>query len=177
MKEYKIILPLVEVSVLNQLHVGDKVYISGELFVFRDQVHKKIFNQEIQQLIGINFRYSGLYYCAATAPKYGLPVGSCGPTSSYRMDDYTEAVLQLGVKVMIGKGYRSEFISSLCRKYNAVYLITYGGCGAYLNQFVKETKLVAYPELATEAMYKFVVEDFPGIVSIDVYGNTLWNRL
>lgn len=174
MKEHRIMLPLYNENILNEINVGEKIYFSGELFVFRDQVHKKIVNNEVQQISHINFSNSAVYYCASTPKKNNLPVGSCGPTSSYRMDEYTDKILMLGFKVMIGKGLRSQKVVDLCKKYKAIYCITYGGCGAYLSKFVLQTELIAYPELDTEAMYKFKVLNFPCIVAIDILGRKIW---
>lgn len=173
--EHKISVPIENLETLYALKVKDKIYLEGEIFVFRDQVHK-IIATDNRVVANINFSNSAVYYCAATAAKGGFVVGSCGPTSSYRMDDYTEAVLALGVKIMIGKGYRSSKVSELCRKYGAIYVITYGGCGALISNWIKSVELIAFPELGTEAMYKYSVENFEGIVAIDTYGNTLWKE-
>ncbi len=167
-------LPIKDETLLPKLTIGDKIRVNGELFLFRDQVHKKIAENDTDQLDSINFLGSGVYYCAPTPVKEGFLIGSFGPTSSYRMDKYTEYVLKLGFKVMIGKGYRSDDIALLCKKYNAIYVITYGGCGALLNQYVKEVKLLAYQNLGTEAMQRVLVKDFPGYVAIDTFGNKLW---
>jgi fumarate hydratase subunit beta len=173
-KEHYIDLPLKDSSELEQLSVFDKVYFNGEIYVFRDQVHKKIYLGETQQIEFFNFLNSAVYYCASTPKKSVFVIGSCGPTSSYRMDGYTEAVLKLGFKVMIGKGYRNDSVISLCKQYKAIYCITYGGCGALLNKNIISSELVAYKELETEAMYKFVVKNFPVFVAIDVFGNAIW---
>ncbi len=174
MKEYDIEIPLKNIEVLSKLRIRDKIYLTGEIFVFRDQVHKKIANSEIDQITKINFYNSAIYYCAATQAKEGFIIGSCGPTSAYRMDKYTEDILKLGVKIMVGKGYRGQEVVSLCKKYKSIYCITYGGCGAFLNRFVEEAKILAYPELSTEALYMFKVKDFPCIVSVDIYGGKIW---
>jgi fumarate hydratase subunit beta len=178
--EKEISLPITNETELTLLKVGEKIKISGELFVFRDQVHKKIANGEIDQLKNVsfsknNFYGAGVYYCAPSPAKDGFFIGSCGPTSSYRMDNYTEPVLKLGFKVMIGKGYRNNSVVELCKKYKAIYVITYGGCGALLNQCVKDAKVVAYNDLGTEAMMRFLVKDFPGYVAIDIFGNKFWS--
>lgn len=175
MKEYKIVLPLIDPEIVYNFKVKDKILISGEIYTFRDQVHKKIYNGELSELGSFNFTNAGVYYCAATPAKEGMVIGSCGPTSSYRMDEYTEAVLSLGFRIMIGKGYRSEKIVELCKKFGAVYAITYGGCGALLNRYVKQCKLVAFAELGTEAMYKLYISDFPAIIAVDTYGNKIWD--
>ncbi|MCS7151395.1 MAG: FumA C-terminus/TtdB family hydratase beta subunit [Endomicrobia bacterium] len=174
MKEYKVIVPLNDTWILKQLNVGDRLLLSGEIYVFRDQVHKKIHNGELPDTLKINFHNSAVYYCAATPPKNNFVIGSCGPTSAYRMDEYTETVLSIGFRIMIGKGYRSSKVVELCKKFAAIYAITYGGCGALLNKYVKNYELVAFSDLGPEAMYKFYVSDFPSIVAIDTNGNKIW---
>ncbi len=174
MNEYKLIVPIQNLFDLEKLKIKDKVYLNGYLYVFRDQVHKKIANGQLPPFASVNFQNSAVYYCAATPPKNNFVVGSCGPTSSYRMDPYTEILLSLGVKIMIGKGYRSSQVVELCKEYQAVYLITYGGCGALLSQCVKDVKPIAYPELGTEAMYEYKVVDFPAIVAVDTKGVAIW---
>lgn len=174
MNEYKLIVPIQNLFDLEKLKVRDKVFLSGTLYVFRDQAHKKIANGQLPPSSIVNFQNSAIYYCAATPAKNNFAVGSCGPTSSYRMDPYTEILLYLGVKIMIGKGYRNDYVVELCMKYKSVYLITYGGCGAILSSHVKEVKLIAYPELGTEAMYEYKVVDFPAIVAIDTRGKAVW---
>ncbi len=176
MAEHNIFLPLEDLDILKNLRVKDKIKLSGEIYVFRDKVHKEISKGNLLPLQGINFVGSGVYYCAVTPPKEGFVIGSCGPTSSYRMDGYTEPVLKLGIKIMVGKGYRSNFVSVLCKQYYAVYLITYGGCGALLNRYILDAKMVAFPEFGPEAVYKFIVKDFPCVVGIDIYGETLWDK-
>lgn len=174
METKSLVLPIKGISEITNLQVWDKVLITGKLYLFRDQVHKKIAAGQIEQISGLDFSGSGVYYCAATPPKESFVIGACGPTSSYRMDDYTESVLKLGFRVMIGKGYRSKQIVSLCKKYQSVYLITYGGCGALLNQYVKEMRVVAYEELGTEAMVCVLVKNFPAYVAIDCFGRKIW---
>ncbi|MEN3013396.1 MAG: fumarate hydratase C-terminal domain-containing protein [Endomicrobiia bacterium] len=171
---YKIFVPIKDLDVLFSLKVKNKVVINGEILVFRDQVHKKIASGDMDGISKDEFLNSAVYYCAATEPKSNFVVGSCGPTSSYRMDKYTESILSLGVKIMIGKGYRNADVVELCKKYSAVYLITYGGCGALISKWVKEAKIIGFSELGVEAMYKYKVENFEAIVAIDAYGNTLW---
>ncbi len=174
MNEYYINLPLKDSYELEKLKIFDKLFLNGEIYVFRDQVHKKIYLGETKQIESFNFLNSAVYYCASTPKKSIFVVGSCGPTSSYRMDEYTEAVLKLGFKIMVGKGYRNDNVISLCKQYKAIYCITYGGCGALLNKFVISSELVAYKELETEAMYKFVIKNFPVFVAIDIFGNAIW---
>jgi len=92
------------------------------------------------------------------------------------MDKYTIPILRCGLKAMMGKGGRGEEIAKACKKYKAVYFVTYGGCGAYLSRFVRKSEVFAYSELGPEAIYKLEVEGFPAIVAIDTKGNSLYNK-
>jgi len=108
-----------------------------------------------------------------TPAKPGRPIGSCGPTSSYRMDAYSTPLMKKGLKVMIGKGDRSDaFIKDMIAE-NAVYLQAVGGAGALLARCIVKSEVVLYPELGPEAIYKLEVKDFPAIVTYDVHGGNL----
>lgn len=91
------------------------------------------------------------------------------------MDKYTPVLIELGLKGMIGKGYRSKEVIEAMKRYKAVYFTAIGGAGALLAQKVKKAEIVAYEDLGTEAIYKFFVENFPVIVTIDIYGNNLYD--
>lgn len=172
-KATHLVLPVRDLRTLVGLAPGDTVLVSGELYVFRDQAHRRIAAGERGALAGRDLTGAGVYYCAPSPAKNTLPVGACGPTSSYRMDSLTEPVLRLGFRVMIGKGHRSASIATLCRRYRAVYLITWGGCGALLARQVRSVRIVAFPDLVTEAVSMFTVEDFPAVVGIDAHGRIL----
>ena len=90
------------------------------------------------------------------------------------MDVFTPSLYKMGLKGTMGKGERSREVIDACKKYKSIYLITFGGCGAYLSQFIKKFELVAFEELESEAIYKMEVESFPAIVGIDIYGNYLY---
>ena len=107
-----------------------------------------------------------IYYCGPTPARKGEIAGSTGPTTSKRMDPFTEVLLERGLKGMIGKGIRSKEVTGAIKKHNAVYFVTYGGAGAYLRQFILKNELVAYPELGPEAIRKITVKDFPAYVEI-----------
>ena len=117
-----------------------------------------------------------IYYTGPTPAPPGKIIGSCGPTTSYRMDSYTPTLLRLGLKGMIGKGDRSQEVIAAIKKYQAIYFIAFGGCGALYSQFVKKTDLIAYPDLGCEAILKLEVIDFPLIVGIDSRGDNLYKK-
>jgi len=115
-----------------------------------------------------------VYYCGPTEGVKGFPAGSCGPTTSKRMDPYTPLLLASGVRVMIGKGKRSEMVIEAIKKYGAVYLVTLGGLGAYLAARVTKCSPVAYKEWGPEAIYKMCIQDFPALVAVDAKGRSIY---
>ena len=118
----------------------------------------------------------GIYYVGPTPAKPGRAIGSAGPTSSYRMDPYAEPLLKQGLKVMIGKGPRSQEYKDLLVKYNAVYLSAIGGAAASISESIKKCDLVCYEDLGAEAIYRLEVEDFFSIVTYDTLGNDLFEQ-
>lgn len=157
------------------LRIGDEVLITGTIYTARDAAHA---NMVKGLLDGTKppFDFTGqvIYYVGPTPAKPGQAIGSCGPTSSYRMDKYSPILMAEGLKVMIGKGERSPELVAAVKKEKAVYLMAIGGIGALLSKTVKASEIVAYPELDAEAVRKLTVVDFPAIVAIDSEGNTLF---
>ena len=117
-----------------------------------------------------------IYYVGPTPAKPGRAIGSAGPTSSYRMDPYTEPLLKEGLKVMVGKGSRSKECKDLLVKYGAVYLSAIGGAAASISETVKECRVVTYEDLGAEAIHRLKVEDFYAIVTYDSVGNDLFEQ-
>ncbi|MDH7554624.1 MAG: FumA C-terminus/TtdB family hydratase beta subunit [Spirochaetota bacterium] len=160
---------------LQQLKAGDFITISGTIYTARDKAHKKIAELVTQQKpLPIDFTNAVIYYAGPSPAPPGMPIGAIGPTTSYRMDAYTEAMLSLGVRMFIGKGFRSSEVKKLLVNYNAVYCSSFGGAAAYLNQCVVDAQIVAFEEFGPEAMYKLTVEKFPVIVINDMYGGDLY---
>ena len=116
-----------------------------------------------------------IYYTGPTPAKPSRPIGSCGPTTSFRMDSFTPLLLSKGLRGMIGKGSRSPEIRKSIKKYKAIYFLALGGGGAYLSQRVKRAEIIAFADLGPEAVYKLWVEDFPAIIGIDSRGEDLYN--
>jgi fumarate hydratase subunit beta len=115
-----------------------------------------------------------LYYTGPTPAPPGRPIGAAGPTTSYRMDKYAPALLELGLKGMIGKGPRGPEVKDAIKKYKAVYFVAIGGAGALMSKAIRKAEVIAYPELGAEAVMRLEVEDFPAIVANDVHGADLY---
>jgi fumarate hydratase subunit beta len=115
-----------------------------------------------------------IYYMGPSPARPGHPIGSAGPTTSYRMNPYTEPLLRAGIKGLIGKGERSEAVYRALREHKAIYLIAIGGTGALIAQSIRRAQVIAYPELGPEALRCLDVVDLPVIVGYDVYGQDVY---
>jgi len=159
------------------LKAGDEVLLSGYIYTARDQAHKRMCECVIKKKkLPISLKNSIIYYCGPTPPKKGKPIGACGPTTSKRMDLFTPRLLSKGVLAVIGKGNRSNEVVSSLKKHKGVYFVAPAGAGAYLALRVKESKMVAYHDLGTEAIHKLKVEDFPVVVGIDSKGRNIYEN-
>lgn len=154
------------------LKAGDRVLLSGTVYTARDAAHQRMMEQ-LAAGESLPFELAGqvIYYVGPTPAKPGQVIGSAGPTTSGRMDKYTPQLLQLGLKGMIGKGYRNEQVRAAIVKYKAVYFGAIGGAGALIAKTIKSSTVIAYEDLGPEAIYKLEVEDFPAVVINDMYGN------
>lgn len=160
------------------LRVRDEVLISGVIYTARDAAHTRLVSLiEKEKPLPFPLEDQIIYYTAPTPARSGRPFGSCGPTTSARMDRCTPHLLSKGLRGMIGKGQRSGAVREALRKYKAVYFLTFGGAGAYLSRRVKRAEIVAFSDLGPEAVYKLWVEDFPAIVGIDTQGCDLYENL
>ena len=156
---------------IEYLHAGDMVLISGILYGARDAAHARLADTISRgEPLPIDLQGQVIYYVGPAPAKPGFVIGPAGPTTSGRMDPYTVPLLEKGVKGFVGKGYRSPEIKAAFVKYHAVYLATIGGAAALLARQIKASRIVAYPDLGTEAIYEFIVEGFPAIVVNDIYG-------
>jgi len=172
----KIKTPLLSADI-QKIKSGNEFSLSGIIYTARDQAHKRL----VEALrkggkLPIDIKSAIIYYCGPTKTPRGKIIGSCGPTTSSRMDEFTPLLLKAGLKGMIGKGARSEEVRGAIKKYKAVYFLTYAGCAALLSRYVKSKELVAYKDLGPEAIYKLEVKDFPLIVGIDSYGNDIYRE-
>ena len=159
-------------SIVSELKSGDYVYITGTVYTAWDAAHKRMF-EAINNKEELPFDVSNniIYYLGPSPAREGRPIGSAGPTTSSRMDKYTPALLNLGLKGMIGKGRRSKEVKDAMIKNKAVYFAAIGGAGAILSKCIKESEVIAYDDLGTEAVRKLYVENLPVIVVIDSEGN------
>lgn len=170
----KLTTPLTEKDV-EKLSIGDKVLLTGVLYTGRDAAHKRLFEllKEGRE-IPIDITGQVIYYVGPTPAKPGRPIGSAGPTTSYRMDPYAPKLIELGLKGMIGKGNRSQAVIDAMKKFKAVYFGATGGAGALIAKRIKKAEVVAYPDLGPEAIRRLEVEDFPVTVINDTRGNDLY---
>ncbi len=158
-------------DVIGELHAGDKVSITGIIYVGRDSAHKRLVAAlDAGQPLPFDPRGQVIYYMGPSPAKPGEPIGAAGPTTSGRMDAYAPRLLAEGLKGMIGKGNRSAAVREAIRTYNAVYLAATGGAGALIAKSIKKSEVVAYGDLGAEALLRLEVVDFPAIVVNDVYG-------
>ncbi len=161
---------------IRNLQVGDRVLLTGIIYTARDQAHKRLIEAiNKNKKIPIDFKGAVIYYCGPTPAARGKIIGSSGPTTSSRMDEFTPPLLKKGVLAMIGKGRRSSQAIQAIKRYQAVYFLTYAGCGALLSKYVKKNEPVAYQDLGPEAIYKLEVRDFPLIVGIDTKGRSIYD--
>jgi len=176
MAEYKLTTPLSDEDVI-KLKSGDIVYLSGTMYTARDAAHKRLVDLIINgEELPFDVKGAVIYYVGPTPPKPGEPIGSAGPTTSYRMDPYAPTLIEHGLKGMIGKGKRNEAVKEACKKYKAVYFGATGGAAALIAKAIKKAEVIAYPELGPEAVRRIEVEDFPVVVVNDVYGNDLYEE-
>ena len=158
-----------------KLRAGDSVLISGEIIAARDAAHKAMTEALARgEELPVDWKNQMVYYLGPTPAKPGDPIGSCGPTTSGRMDAYTPTMLEQGIKGMIGKGSRSKEVLESMKKNGVTYFAAVGGAAALIAKSVKKYEVLAYPELGPEAVARLTVEDFPAIVVIDCEGNSLY---
>ena len=166
--------PLTDADI-EQLKAGDRVRITGVLYTARDAAHGRLWPLiEQGQALPIDVRGQIIYYTGPSPAQPGDIVGSIGPTTGSRMDKFTPALLKLGLKGTIGKGYRGQAVKDALKQYKGVYFGAVGGAGAVLSEFVKKLEIVAYEDLGTEAIRRLEVENFPVIVVNDCHGGDLY---
>lgn len=170
----RIATPLTEEKV-KELKAGDSVLISGIIYTARDAAHKRLVELlDKGEKLPVDVENSIIYYVGPTPAKPGQPIGSAGPTTSYRMDSYAPRLLEIGLKGMIGKGLRSKEVVESMKKNKAVYFAAIGGAAALMGKSIKSAEIVAYEDLGSEAIRRLEVEDLPVVVVIDSEGNNLY---
>jgi fumarate hydratase subunit beta len=165
----------INAEAVQDLRVGTQVLISGVIYTARDAAHKRLVQAiDRGEKLPFNIKGQTLYYMGPSPARPGNVIGSSGPTTSGRMDAYTPPLIAAGLRAMIGKGDRSPEVKEAIKKHRAVYFVTLGGAGALLSRAIKKAEIIAYPELATEAIMRLEVVDCPAIVANDIYGEDLF---
>ena len=160
---------------IKDLRAGDFVYITGTVYCARDAAHKRM-SEALQrgEELPIPLKDQVIYYMGPSPAREGRVIGSAGPTTAGRMDKYAPALLDLGLKGMIGKGKRTPAVRDAMIRNEAVYFAAIGGAGALLSKCITASEVVAYDDLGTEAIRKLEVSNFPAIVVMDAKGNSLY---
>lgn len=167
-----------DINKLRDAEVKTKIFLSGKIFTARDAAHKRIIELvKTKKAIPLDLNNSIIYYMGPTPTRDNYSIGSCGPTSSYRMDKYLEDFLKLGVIATIGKGERDSGVNKIIKKYKSPYLVAIGGAGAYLAKCVVSSKTILFEDLQAEAIRELIVKDFPVIVGIDIRGDTIFDKI
>lgn len=177
MKARKIEAPL-SAAVARSLKAGDEVLLSGIILTARDAAHKRLSDiVKAGKKLPIDLKGAIIYYAGPTPARAGKAIGSCGPTTSSRMDAFTPALIELGLAAMIGKGDRSPDVRKAIRRSGGVYFLATGGIGALLSMKVKSSKVVLFADLGPEAIHRLEVTDFPLVVGIDAKGNDIYDKV
>lgn len=161
-------------AVIDGLQVGDHVTFTGVIYTARDAAHKRLIELKTKgEPLPLDLTGQVIYYVGPTPPRPGAVIGSAGPTTAMRLDPYTEPMLDLGLKGIIGKGGRGPAVRQAIKDHHALYCIAVGGTGALLNRHIKKAEVVAFEDLGTEAIRRLEVEGFPAIVVNDCRGGDL----
>lgn len=177
MKKIKRITTPLDPKTVAGLKAGEQVLLSGVIYTARDQAHLRLSGLiERRKKLPVSLKGAIVYYCGPTPAPKGKAIGSCGPTTSSRMDAFTPVLVKAGLKGMIGKGKRSDAVKESIRRYKSVYFLAPAGAGAYLHTKVKSCKVIAFEDLGPEAIYRLEVVDFPLIVGIDPEGNDIYEK-
>ena len=175
-KEVKLTTPL-KLDDLKDIEAGDMVYISGYIYTGRDAAHKRLCELlEQGKQLPIDVKGQIIYYVGPTPAKPGEPIGSAGPTTSYRMDAYAPQLLDIGLLGMIGKGKRNQAVIDKIVEHGACYFAAIGGAAALIKSKIKSAEVICYEDLGAEAVRKLYVEDFPVTCIIDSKGNNLYEK-
>lgn len=176
MKEYRIHTDDIR-RTIPELAVGDRVYLTGTVYTSRDAAHKEIFKlldeggtppYPLQDAV--------IYYAGPTPGHDGMAVGSCGPTTSARMDGFAPRLYRLGVAATIGKGERSEEVQKAITETGSVYLCAVGGAGALIARHITKAEEIAFPHLGCESVKKLTVEELPLVVGVDSTGRSIFEQ-
>ncbi len=159
------------------LSAGDKIMLSGYIYTSRDAAHKRITELiEKNEVLPYDLNGAVIYYAGPTGTKEGMAIGSCGPTTSSRMDKFAPDFLDRGLAAMIGKGERNEAVIKAIERNKAVYFCAIGGAGALACKCIKSCEVIAFEDLGCESVKKLYIEDFPLTVAIDCHGGNIFTE-
>lgn len=164
-------------SLCPKLCAGDKVYLSGKVYTSRDAAHKRIFELiQNNQALPYQIKDAVIYYAGPTPAPDGLPIGSCGPTTSSRMDYYAPTLYDMGLAATIGKGERNDAVIQAIIKNKSVYLCAIGGAGALAAKSITSSRVIAFDDLGCESVKELEFYNFPLIVAIDCNGGNVFKK-
>lgn len=162
---------------LPTLKAKEEILLSGTVYTARDAVHKRLMAAlNAGEALPFPLENTAIYYAGPTPAKGALAIGACGPTTSSRMDPYVPRLFEAGLRLMIGKGDRSEDVYRTIKAYGGAYLVALGGAGALASACIKEASVIAYPELGCESVKRLLLCDFPLFVGIDAQGNSIFSK-
>jgi len=160
---------------LKKLNTGDRVFLSGTIFTARDAAHRRLVElMNDGKELSFTLKGAVIYYAGPTPAQQGMAVGSCGPTTAYRMDAFSPALLDAGLAAMIAKGPRNTAVVDAIVRNEACYFAATGGAGALIAQCIKTAEVIAFEDLGTESVKRLTVENLPLIVAIDSKGSNLY---
>lgn len=164
-------------SWVGTLKAGELIYLSGTIYTARDAAHKRFFALlDSGKPLPFEIKNNTIYYAGPTPAKANMPTGSCGPTTSSRMDPYAPRLIDLGLKCMIGKGDRSKEVYKAIVRNRGIYLCAVGGAGALAASCIKSAEVIAFEELGCESVKRMEIKDFPLYVGIDSNGNSIFAK-
>ena len=159
-----------------KLIAGDRVLLSGTVYTARDAAHKRLLGLlEKGEKLPFDLQDAAVYYAGPTPTAPGMAIGSCGPTTSSRMDPYAPTLLDLGLAAMIGKGPRNEAVCEAIRRNGAVYLCAIGGAGALAAKCITSCEVIAFDDLGCESVKRLTFCEFPLIVGVDCRGGSVFH--
>ena len=176
MKELKISVNELK-SRIPELNVGDKIFLSGTVYTSRDAAHKRIFElMEKGESLPFPIENSVIYYAGPTPTPQNMAIGSCGPTTSQRMDSYAPKLYDMGMTATVGKGERSKEVIDAIKRNGGIYLCAIGGAGALASLSITDCQIIAFEDLGCESVKRLAFKDFPLYVGIDTKGNSIFEN-
>ena len=176
MKELKISVNELK-SRIPELNVGDKIFLSGTVYTSRDAAHKRIFELiEKGESLPFPIENSVIYYAGPTPTPQNMAIGSCGPTTSQRMDSYAPKLYDMGMTATVGKGERSKEVIDAIKRNGGIYLCAIGGAGALASLSITDCQIIAFEDLGCESVKRLAFKDFPLYVGIDSKGNSIFEN-